>query len=142
MLNQKKEVKQSHPVDIHVGKKLRSRRSLLGLSQDALAQKMGITFQQIQKYERGVNRIGSSRLYEFSNHLNTNVDYFFEDYDNASSGLAENKNSFDSAEIENSAKGNSKETLALIKAYYEIKEPKVRKRVLALVKSMSGDIED
>ncbi len=66
-----------HPVDIHVGKQLRIRRNQLGISQNELAKSVGVTFQQIQKYERGNNRISSSRLYELANVLNCSVDLFF-----------------------------------------------------------------
>jgi len=80
----------SHPVDIHVGKRLRSRRTLLGMSQEELGKSVGVTFQQIQKYERGLNRIGSSRLYEFACILGVSVTYFFEDLDAAVQTKAEN----------------------------------------------------
>ena len=68
-----------HPVDIHVGSRVRQRRTLLGMSQEKLGDAVGLTFQQIQKYERGANRIGCSRLYEFSKVLDVPVAYFFED---------------------------------------------------------------
>jgi transcriptional regulator with XRE-family HTH domain len=68
-----------HPVDVHVGAKMRQQRTLLGMSQEKLGTAVGLTFQQIQKYERGSNRIGSSRLFEFSKVLNVPVEYFFDD---------------------------------------------------------------
>lgn len=70
-----------HPVDIHVGKHMRQRRTLLGMSQTSLAAAVGLTFQQVQKYERGSNRMGSSRLFEFATILDVPVKYFFEDYE-------------------------------------------------------------
>ncbi|MBL4614923.1 MAG: helix-turn-helix transcriptional regulator, partial [Magnetovibrio sp.] len=67
------------PVDVHVGARLRQRRTLLGMSQEKLGEAVGLTFQQIQKYERGANRIGASRLYQLSNVLDVSVSYFFEE---------------------------------------------------------------
>ncbi len=124
----------AHPVDVHVGKRLRLRRSMLGMSQDHLGKEIGVTFQQIQKYERGVNRIGSSRLYDFSNILSVPVGYFFEDFmpeDTMAQGFAESA----TAEYENDNL-DSKETLSLIRAYYKIKDITIRKKVLGLIKAM------
>src|ERR1700735_528426 len=75
-----------HPVDVHVGKRLRLRRTILGLSQEAIGNAIGVTFQQVQKYERGVNRMGASRLFEFSKILSVPVSYFFEEMDKQSGG--------------------------------------------------------
>src|SRR5260370_738995 len=69
----------SHPVDVHVGARMRQRRTLLGMSQEKLGTAVGLTFQQIQKYERGSNRIGSSRLFEFAKVLDVPVSYFFDE---------------------------------------------------------------
>ncbi len=134
----------AHPVDTHVGKRLRLRRSMLGMSQDFLGKEIGVTFQQIQKYERGVNRIGSSRLYDFSKILNVPVEYFFEDLSgqpleiegNAKEGFSE-KNE-DKFKVENL---DNKETLSLIKAYYRIEDVQVRKKVLSLIKVMGSNNE-
>src|SRR5262245_60680126 len=130
----------SHPVDVHVGKRLRLRRSVLGMSQDHLGKEIGVTFQQIQKYERGVNRIGSSRLYDFSRILTVPVGYFFEDFSgqNAAAipGFAEgDKGAYEAETLD------SKETLSLIRAYYKIKDSAIRKRVLSLIKAM-GPADD
>ena len=70
-----------HPVDLHVGRRMRLRRNLLGISQETLAHKLGLTFQQVQKYERGLNRISSSRLFDISKVLNVRVSYFFDEMD-------------------------------------------------------------
>jgi len=67
----------AHPIDIHVGKRIRLRRTLLGMSQEAIGAAIGVSFQQVQKYERGVNRVGASRLFEFSKILDAPVSYFF-----------------------------------------------------------------
>lgn len=128
----------SHPVDVHVGKRLRLRRSMLGLSQEQLGKEIGVTFQQIQKYERGVNRVGSSRLYDFAKVMGVAVGYFFDDMDGetaAAAGFAEDSAGFEKQQLDN------KETLALIRAYYRITDPDVRKKVLSLVKAM-GPVED
>ena len=134
------------PVDVHVGARLRQRRTLLGLSQEKLGEAVGLTFQQIQKYERGANRIGASRLYQLSNVLDVSVSYFFDempgevqktrgDY----AGLAQ------ADDIETSQTNDPmarRETLELVRAYYKIEDPKVRKRVFELTKSIanaSGD---
>lgn len=132
----------AHPVDTHVGKRLRLRRSMLGMSQDHLGKEIGVTFQQIQKYERGVNRIGSSRLYDFSRILNVPVEYFFEDMNgqpleiegDAKVGFAEK--GAEKFKVENL---DNKETLSLIKAYYRIEDVQVRKKILSLIKVMGNE---
>lgn len=72
-------IAKSHPVDVHVGTRLRQRRSLLGISQTKLGESVGLTFQQVQKYERGSNRVSSSRLFEFAQILDVPVSYFFDE---------------------------------------------------------------
>ncbi len=123
----------SHPVDVHVGKRIRLRRTILGMSQELLGKEIGVTFQQVQKYERGVNRVGSSRLYDFSRILNVPVGYFFDEFvpANSNNGFAEDRAS--GFEVD---KMDSKETLALIRAYYKISDPLIRKKVLSLIKAM------
>lgn len=129
-----------HLVDIHVGKRLRARRTILGLSQDEVGKAVGITFQQIQKYERGLNKIGSSRLYEFACLLGVGVAYFFEDFHNDNSaGQAEGNLSF--AESKASfeyEKSDNKEVLSLVRSYYSITDPQVRKKMLSLIKSIAA----
>lgn len=127
----------SHPVDIHVGTKLRTKRTMMGLSQEALGEAVGITFQQIQRYEKGLNRIGSSRLYEFACILKTNVAYFFEDISTGSKGnsllahAAESEDGFQYDHLGN------KEVLSLVRAFNNITDPLVRKRILHLLKSLA-----
>lgn len=118
----------SNPVDVYVGSRLRKRRTALGMNQNSLGQKTGITFQQIQKYEKGTNRIGASRLYEFSKILGVSVDYFFEGFDsnNSKKSLKDNRSNF-----------NNKEIFNLIKAFSQIKDPVVRKSIIALTKSLA-----
>ena len=130
---------QPNPVDIHVGKRLRLRRTLLGYSQEKLGSLLGLTFQQVQKYERGTNRIGSSRLYKISSVLDVPVSYFFEGFEEAegggaktvpASGLAEEPASFETSPMDR------RETLELVRAYYRIEDPQVRRRVFELIKSL------
>lgn len=132
---------QPHPVDIYVGKRLRSRRTMLGKSQEEIGDAVGITFQQVQKYEKGLNRIGSSRLYELSTLLKVNPSYFFEgisqtdDNDKSNDSnfvMAEDKATFDHENYSN------KEVMGLLKAYYSVKSPAVRKKLLSLVKAISS----
>ena len=125
-----------HPVDVHVGSRVRLRRTLLGMSQEKLGQALSLTFQQIQKYERGANRIGSSRLYQLSRILDVPVSFFFDDMSSEVSGrpagLGEGEQS--SYERDQFAK---RETLELVRAYYRIEDPEVRKRLFELVKAVA-----
>ena len=132
-----------NPIDIHVGKRVRLRRTLLGMSQEKLGKAINLTFQQVQKYERGTNRIGSSRLYQLSQVLETPVSYFFDELPieitaTKSPGLTDVKvPSFQGDPL------FKRETLELVRAYYRITDLCVRKRVLELVKAVakpeSGD---
>ncbi len=132
-----------NPVDVHVGSRVRLRRTLLGLSQEKLGEAVGLTFQQIQKYERGANRIGASRLFEFSRILDVPVSFFFDDMsdrvmsgDAMASGMADQpQQSLDPDPL------TRRETLELVRAYYRIGDPQVRKRLFELTKSL-GVAED
>lgn len=127
------------PVDFHVGSRLKLRRTLAGMSQEKLGEKVGLTFQQIQKYERGANRIGASRLFEFSQILDVPVSYFFDDMPDDVVQGAMNSDNF-VADIETVADGDPlarRETLELVRSYYRIEDPGVRKRIYELVKSVS-----
>ena len=119
----------SHPVDVHVGARVRQRRTLLGMSQEKLGAAVGLTFQQIQKYERGANRVGASRLYEFSKVLDVPVSYFFEEMPanvlvgrvgggRGRKSLAEPASPFE----EEKDPMIKRETLELVRAYYKIDE--------------------
>ena len=124
------------PVDIHVGSRVRMRRTLLGMSQEKLGNALGLTFQQIQKYERGANRIGSSRLYKLSGILDVPVNYFFDDMPDDTGKRS--RGFGDSAPKHFEADQLSKrETLELVRAYYKITDPKVRKRTFELVKAIA-----
>jgi len=128
-----------NPVDVHVGGRVRLRRTLLGMSQKKLAQALGLTFQQIQKYERGANRIGASRLHDLSQALDVPVSFFFDDMNNESSyslaGVSElRERALPPFEKDTMSK---RETLQLVRAYYQIKSPILRKRILDLTKSLA-----
>ena len=121
-----------HDVDIHVGGQLRLRRSALGLSQDQLGAAIGLSFQQVQKYERGANRIGASRLYEMSKVLHIPVSYFFEGFGGLS--LAEEGDS--SYQPDPVMK---RETLELMRAYHQILDSKQRRKILKLVQALAEE---
>ena len=128
------------PVDIHVGSRVRLRRTLLGLSQDKLGQALGLTFQQVQKYERGANRIGASRLFELSRILDVPVSFFFDDMpDGVAAAFGPPAGGFrDRPQGPYEADSLSRrETLELVRAYYRIANPKVRKRLFELTKSLA-----
>jgi len=142
MSDDKKKTKgKPDPVDIHVGKRLRVRRSLLGWSQEKLADAIGLTFQQVQKYERGVNRISAGRLYQFSEILQVPVTYFYEMVKNdnhasagPSYGMSDNaQEGFGGPDVL-----EDKDTLKLIKIYNDIKDPALKQEILRIVKSMAA----
>ena len=128
------------PVDVHVGSRVRLRRTMLGMSQEKLGAAIGLTFQQVQKYERGTNRIGASRLFELSKVLDVPVSFFFDDMPpevagprtSRPAGMAEAQGA--AYEADTLAK---RETLELVRAYYKIKHDKVRKRVFELTKALA-----
>ena len=126
-----------NPIDIHVGRRVRLRRTLLGMSQEKLGQALGLTFQQVQKYERGVNRIGSSRLYHLSQILDVPVSFFFDDMPpleaGAMPGLREG--AADPFERDPLVK---RETLELVRAYYRITDAGARKRLFELTKAIAN----
>jgi len=108
-----------HPVDVHVGKRVRHRRWLVGMSQQQLAEKVGIKFQQIQKYETGANRISASRLWDISEAMDVPVNFFFEGLDDQNDVVAE-------GQVPSDLLGD-KEALDLIRSYYAIPENQRRK---------------
>jgi len=125
----------SENIDVSVGRRLRDRRTLLGLSQSELADSVGLTFQQIQKYERGANRISASRLYQFSCLLNVDVDYFFGtvmNIDDCEELLP--AGSDDPARM--------REVLSLVRAYYSIDSTDVRQSVFELAKALADNEQE
>jgi transcriptional regulator with XRE-family HTH domain len=127
-----------HPVDVHVGARLRQRRILLGRSQTALGNAAGITFQQVQKYEGGGNRISSSRLFEFAKILDVPVSHFFEEMAPRLATGRRNvgrpkRNASDEADI-----NIKRETLQLVRAYYKIGNDGVRQKIRVMVQALAS----
>ena len=130
----------ANPVDVHVGSRVRQRRTLLGLSQERLGDAVGLTFQQIQKYEKGANRIGASRLYQFSEILDVEVSYFFEDMPREiKSRRGAYETGFSDQEQESLTKDpmTRRETLELVRYYYLITDPAIRRNVFELAKTLA-----
>ncbi len=141
------------PIDVHVGARIRLRRTLLGMSQERLGEALGLTFQQVQKYERGVNRVGASRLFDLSRVLDVPISFFFDDLPEASAqsgaaigalssgnltgrrslGFSDQQDGFGDDVL------HRRETQELVRAYYRISDPNQRKTVFALIKSMAPD---
>ncbi len=123
-----------HPIDVHVGSRVRLRRTLLGLNQTQLGEKLGITYQQVQKYEQGVNRISASRLYNLTKILDTPLSYFFDDVpletDDAVSQQA-SLGALDGILLK-------RETLEFVRAYYRIGDPAARKGLFDLTEAMAN----
>ncbi len=125
------------PVDVHVGARLRVRRTLLGMSQTTLGDAIGLTFQQVQKYERGSNRISASRLFALTRVLDVPIEYFFDDMPAAfeacspgrGGGKAKKPPSYEPDPMAR------RETLQLVRAYYKITDPQIRKRLYELTKA-------
>lgn len=134
-------------MDEHVGARLRLRRGLIGISQEKLAEAIGLTFQQIQKYERGANRISAGRLHDFARILDVPVTYFFESFavggkeiplpglsDTKQEGFSSSPSSLDENLL------NNRETLDLLKLYYSVPDPKQRREILRLVRTLVANI--
>lgn len=171
------------PVDVHVGNRIRLRRTLMGLSQEKLGEALGLTFQQIQKYERGANRVGASRLYDLAQVLDVPIGFFFDDMQEARpsapssaprsfsgsaptfnpafgqtpaapapvTGFAETQSAFGAPPprtpaappprlfdlaVDEAALFSRRETVDLVRSYYRIPDPAVRKRMLDLIRSL------
>ncbi len=128
-----------NPIDIHVGARVRLRRNLLGLTLQTLAKAVGVTYQQLQKYERGVNRIGASRLFNLSQVLDVPVSFFFEDLSPAAAGAGRKGRAKGFSEAPVSAIDfdvlSERETIKLVRAYYRVTNPRIRKRVLDLLEA-------
>ncbi len=126
--------KAPNPIDKHVGSRVRMRRMMLGMSQEKLGDALGLTFQQVQKYEKGTNRIGASRLQQISLILQVPVSFFFE------GAPSENPDGFGEAPSPAYVTDflASPEGLALVKAFMHIPNPKLRRRIVDLVEEMAG----
>jgi len=129
-----------NPTDVHVGSRVRLRRNMMGLSQEKLGEALGLTFQQVQKYERGANRIGASRLHELSRIMDVPVQFFFDTTDPVRAaplgGFAESaQEAFDSDPL------RRRDTVELVEAYFEIGSATVRRRLFDLAKALAADAE-
>lgn len=137
-----------NPIDVHVGKRVKLQRRLLGMSQERLGDLLGVTCQQVLKYEHGMSRIGSSQLYKLGQALNVPVSFFFDNMvgrqppdvvQDPLPSLAEGSEAFHPDVNDNQIIERS-ESLKLIRAYYQITDLRVRKRLFELVKSL-GKLE-
>jgi transcriptional regulator with XRE-family HTH domain len=128
--------KSPNPVDVHVGKRIRDRRKEVKLSQEKLAEHLGLTFQQVQKYEKGANRVSASKLYEIASALNASVEYFFRglaDTTEPLGGVAEGQRPFVHDFL------TTPEGRELTNDFPRIKDEKVRRRMLELVKALAEE---
>jgi transcriptional regulator with XRE-family HTH domain len=130
-----------NPIDVHVGARIRLRRRSLGISQERLAEDLGLTFQQVQKYERGANRVSASKLYEIARSLQISVTFFFDDLADPSEGRAagfaeDTANPFANSFL------MTPEGLELAELFPKIRRPRVRRRILELVRSMADEEDD
>ncbi len=127
--------KKPNPIDIHVGGRVRLRRMMLGMSQERLGEQLGITFQQIQKYEKGTNRIGASRLQNIASVLSVPVGFFFDGAPGqGTNGAADSKSGSYVVDFLSSSEG-----LQLNRAFVRISDSKVRRRIVDLVRALAGD---
>jgi transcriptional regulator with XRE-family HTH domain len=125
-----------NPVDVHVGARVRLRRTLLGMSQERLGEALGLTFQQVQKYERGANRIGASRLFDLARALQVPVGFFFDDLPE---GVAEGEPPAVPAQGDDPMQ--RRETIELVRAFYRIQDPGARRRLYELTRSIADAID-
>ncbi|MDR0677316.1 MAG: helix-turn-helix domain-containing protein [Holosporaceae bacterium] len=119
-------------LDSYIGSRVKSRRSFLGISQEKLGNYLGITFQQVQKYEKGANRISASMLYDMASALSVDFSYFTEGYKKGSSVEDENSPSY------HMDQKNPKETTELLRHFCKINDPAIRKKIVGLVKSIAA----
>ncbi len=132
-----------NPIDAHVGARVRLRRMLIGMSQERLGELLGVTFQQVQKYEKGANRIGASRLFEISRILDVPVQFFFDDLPEDGNRPIARPHGFSDTAGEPFVMDfvSSTEGLQLNRAYFGIQDGKLRRRLLDLVREISGSGE-
>lgn len=129
------------PIDIHVGSRVRLRRNVLGLSQEELANTLGVTFQQVQKYERGFNRVSASRLFSMTEVMGVDANFFFEGFNpkspNRAYGFSDTpQDGFEWLEEEDGDLMERKETVMLVRTYYSVQDESVRKKFLKMLKAL------
>ncbi|MDR2268258.1 MAG: helix-turn-helix domain-containing protein [Holosporaceae bacterium] len=120
-------------LDVYIGNKIKLRRSMLSISQEKLGAFLGLTFQQIQKYEKGVNRVSASTLYLISNALNVDISYFMEGFEENSNALHDNNRPFYKSDIT-----YNRESMDLLKIYYGVEDQVVRKKIIELIRTFSS----
>ena len=144
--SKRKDDRSPNPVDVHVGNRVRFRRLFLGMSQSKLARELGLTFQQIQKYERGLNRISASRLYDLTRVLDVPVSFFFDDMpeglrrNDAARGIDRETGSPEQHGVTDPM--SHRATVDLVRAYYKISDPGVRKRIYEMTKALAAKYDD
>ena len=126
----------AHYVDLHVGVKLREKRREKGISQDELAKAVDLTFQQVQKYEKGLNRISCSKLHDFAKYLKTDIRYFFQGLDEVFYPFVEEYDTYSFGESDFYNVDSSVEVAELVKAFQMLKDPKIRRNIINLVISI------
>ena len=132
-------IKGPNPVDVHVGHRVRQRRTLLGMSQEKLGEAIGLTFQQVQKYERGANRISASRLFDLARTLDVSIGYFFDEMeDQVAARLPGQPIDPDPPAPMRRDPLTKRETLELVRAYYRIADPRVRKCLFETPKAIAS----
>jgi len=129
--------KAPNPIDKHVGRRVRMRRKMLAMSQEKLAAALGLTFQQVQKYENGTNRMGASRLRQMSDILQVPVEFFFEGAPTASAPHGSNRSALSMADIDDFV--SNSDGLRLIGAFLRIDNAALRRRIVMLVQEIAGD---
>lgn len=132
--------RRANPIDAHVGQRVRLRRMLLGMSQERLGEQLGLTFQQVQKYEKGVNRIGASRLFDLAHVLGVPIQFFYEELPGGTTaqgmaaGFADRPGEPYVADFL-----TSRDSVELNKAFARIQDPRVRRTIVDLVRSLAGE---
>jgi transcriptional regulator with XRE-family HTH domain len=130
-----------NPVDVYVGKRIRLRRRVLGLTQQEFADKLGLTFQQVQKYETAMNRVGASRLWDISRVLNVQIDYFFENMDSDTARQSPRaKSDGKISVIVNDDPMHQAETIELVTAYYKIKNRHAAQYLLCMLQELAKSV--
>lgn len=131
-------------IDVHVGQRIRSRRTLLGFSQEQLAHGLSVTFQQVQKFERGSNRVSASRLWDISQLLDVDISYFFDDMSSATKSNSPRQIAFSDFKMNIDAQMKDplarRETLELVRSYYSVEDPQVRKCITEIVKIIAQTV--
>ncbi|WP_409741503.1 helix-turn-helix domain-containing protein [Ferrovibrio sp.] len=125
-------------VDVHVGNRLKLRRAMVGMSQDRLGQLVGLTFQQIQKYEKGANRIGASRLFQFATILDVPPAYFFEGLQGHRVEARNGRLLEPAVSSGDQLPSFSREDVELLRAFHQVQQPGLRRRIIDLVRAMGG----